>query len=163
MMDRCRRHQQSELRTDIVYLATHESTQYIRPYSRVGRRLPAFSTSLGKSLLAERLGMDGPDGLGAHLPEKLVPLTEHTLTDRDALISDLEETRSRGYAIDEEANVPGTTADQGLRCFAFALRFSETPSDAISCSVPIKRLDGRGPDIIEALRRTKSPSSAWRR
>ena len=40
---------------DMVYLATHESTQYIRPYSRVGRRLPAYSTSLGKAVLAERL------------------------------------------------------------------------------------------------------------
>ena len=68
-------------RTDIVYLATHESTQYIRPYSRVGRRLPAFATSMGKALLAERLGDDGPDGLAAHLPATLTPLTAHTITD----------------------------------------------------------------------------------
>ena len=34
--------------TDIVYLATHESTQYVRPFSRVGRRLPAFSTAWAK-------------------------------------------------------------------------------------------------------------------
>src|SRR5690242_11600475 len=37
---------------DVVYLATRESSQYLRPYSRVGRRLPAYSTSLGKSILA---------------------------------------------------------------------------------------------------------------
>jgi DNA-binding IclR family transcriptional regulator len=135
--------------TDIVYLATHESTQYIRPYSRVGRRLPAFATSLGKSLLAERLDEIGPDGLTAHLPQALVPMTPHTLVDRDALMEDLRETRTRGYAIDREENVVG------LKCFAFAMRFSEPPSDAISCSVPIERLDGREPEIIEALRRTK--------
>jgi DNA-binding IclR family transcriptional regulator len=137
-------------RTDIVYLATHESTQYIRPYSRVGRRLPAFSTSMGKALLAERLRDDGPDGLAAHLPALLTPLTAHTITDYDLLIADLEETQRRGYALDHEENVIG------LRCFAFALRFSEKSSDAISCSVPIERLNGREADIIEALRRTKN-------
>lgn len=137
-------------RTDIVYLATHESTQYIRPYSRVGRRLPAFATSLGKALLAERLGDDGHDGLAAHLPATLTPLTQHTITDPDVLIADLEETRARGYALDMEENVIG------LRCFAFPLRFSERSSDAISCSVPIERLDGRESEIIEALRRTKN-------
>jgi DNA-binding IclR family transcriptional regulator len=136
--------------TDMVYLATHESTQHIRPYSRVGRRLPAFCTSLGKSVLAERLDVEGGDGLTAHLPDTLVPLTAHTLTDLDALISDLQETRQRGYAIDIEENV------LGLKCFAFAMRFTPTPSDAISCSVPIERLDGREEEIIEALRRTKN-------
>ena len=137
-------------RTDIVYLATHESTQYLRPYSRVGRRLPAFTTSMGKALLAERLSDDGPDGLTAHLPTTLTPLTVHTITDHDLLIADLKETQRRGYALDQEENV------LGLRCFAFALRFSEKSSDAISCSVPIERLNGREPDIIEALRRTKN-------
>src|SRR6478752_7516739 len=137
-------------RTDIVYLATHESTQYIRPYSRVGRRLPAFTTSMGKALLAERLHDDGQDGLAAHLPATLTPLTVHTITDHDQLIADLEATHARGYALDHEENV------LGLRCFAFALRFSERSSDAISCSVPIERLNGREPEIIEALRRTKN-------
>ena len=74
----------------------------------------------------------------------------HTLTDLDALISALHETRKRGYAIDIEENV------LGLKSFAFAMRFTPTPSDAISCSVPIERLDGREEEIIEALRRTKN-------
>jgi len=134
---------------DMVYLATHESTQYIRPYSRVGRRLPAYSTSLGKAVLAERLDLDGDDGVLAHLPQTLTPLTEHTIIDRDALIADLRETRKRGYAIDREENVIG------LKCFAFAMRFSEAPADAISCSVPLERLSGREDEIIDGLRRTK--------
>ncbi len=51
--------------TDVVYLATRESSQYLRPYSRIGRRLPAYSTALGKSLLAERPSLDG------HLPDTM--------------------------------------------------------------------------------------------
>jgi DNA-binding IclR family transcriptional regulator len=137
-------------RTDIVYLATHESSQYLRPFSRVGRTLPAFSTSMGKSLLAERLQVDGPDGLAAHLPPTLDPLTPNTIVDREALIRDLESVRERGYAIDREENL------RGVVCFAVVLRFTSTPADAISCSVPVERLlDGREAEIVDGLRRTK--------
>jgi DNA-binding IclR family transcriptional regulator len=136
-------------RSDIVYLATRESTQYLRPFSRVGRRLPAFSTALGKSLLAQRIGREGHDGLAEHLPDTLTALTEHTIVDPDALMRELEETRTRGYAIDREENYLGVT------CFAFALQFGDASSDAISCSVPIERLQDREAEIVEAMRRTK--------
>ena len=136
--------------TDIVYLATHESSQYLRPFSRVGRRLPAFSTAMGKALLAERLDADGEDRILQHLPERLQPLTPHTLVDRKLLLKDLAETRSRGYAIDREENV------LGLVCFAFALRVGDEASDAISCSLPLERLgEGRESEVVEAMRKTK--------
>jgi len=135
-------------RTDIVYLATHESSQYLRPFSRVGRTLPAFSTAMGKSLLAQRL--DDPDGLAEHLPDRPAQLTVHTIVDREALIRDLEAVRDRGYAVDREENLLGVV------CFAVVLGFASTPSDAISCSVPVERLhEGREAVIVEALRRTK--------
>ncbi len=38
--------------TNVVYLATRQSQHYLRPFTRVGRRLPAHSTSLGKALLS---------------------------------------------------------------------------------------------------------------
>ena len=44
--------------TDVVYLASRESPQYRRSTSRVGRRLPAHATALGKALLAERVGAE---------------------------------------------------------------------------------------------------------
>ena len=136
--------------TKIVYLATHESSQYLRPFSRVGRTLPAFSTAMGKSLLAERLQGGDPDSLAGHLPGTLVPLTGHTIVDRPALARDLDVVRSRGYAVDREENLDGVV------CFAVVLRFASPPSDAISCSLPVERLgDGREAEIIEALRRTK--------
>ena len=39
---------------DVVYLASRESAHQLRLTSRVGRRLPAHATSLGKALLAQR-------------------------------------------------------------------------------------------------------------
>ena len=67
--------------TDIVYLATRESKQYNRISNRVGRRLPAYATALGKSLLAERFGVERDE----HIPSALKPLTAATIVDRGAL------------------------------------------------------------------------------
>jgi DNA-binding IclR family transcriptional regulator len=115
---------------DIIYLATRESSQYLRVINRVGRRLPASTTSLGKALLAQRIGID----LADHLNDPLPSLTPHTITDLDVLLRDLEATHERGYAIDREENTAG------LKCFGFALRYGSPAFDAISCSVPIARL-----------------------
>jgi DNA-binding IclR family transcriptional regulator len=133
-------------RSDVVYLATRESSQYLRPFSRVGRRLPAFTTSLGKALLAEQPA----ENLDAHLPDELFPLTPRTVTDRDVLLRQLEETRARGYAIDREENVTG------LACFGFALRYTRPATDAISCSLPLDRLaPGREDEIVSAMEATR--------
>jgi len=115
---------------DMVYLATRESRHYLRPISRIGRRLPAHTTSLGKALLAELTDPDVRKLMG----DQLTALTEHTLTDHDALAADLAVTRERGYAVDSEENT------LGIRCFGVALHTSHPPRDALSCSVPVARL-----------------------
>ncbi|WP_127130225.1 IclR family transcriptional regulator [Georgenia sp. SYP-B2076] len=131
---------------DIVYLATRESSQYLRPYSRVGRRLPAYATSLGKAILAEREGADRSE----HIPAELTALTTHTITDRQQLEADLALARERGYAVDEQEN------SLGLRCFAVALRYSAPAVDALSTSVPLARLTPeRETEIISALMRAR--------
>ena len=133
-------------RTDVVYLATRESSQYLRPFSRVGRRLPAFTSSLGKALLSTY-----PDEeIDAHLPDQLLALTPRTITDRAALLANLGETRSRGYAIDREENLTG------ISCFGFALRYSDPATDAISCSLPHDRLTPtREEEILSAMEATR--------
>ena len=116
---------------DVVYLATRASTHYLRPFSRVGRRLPAYATSLGKALLATRKD----EAIRGLLPDPLEALTPNTLTDTDALLADLARTRERGYAIDHEENT------LGLMCFGVAVPYREPPRDAISCSVPVARMN----------------------
>ena len=128
--------------TEVVYLATKESGHAQRPYSRVGRTLPACSTALGKALLAERRD----DELDEHLPATLPSLTPHTLTSRPALLADLAETRRRGHALDQEENTPG------VRCYGFALRYSSPAVDAISCSVPLARVTpAHEEQIVQAM------------
>jgi DNA-binding IclR family transcriptional regulator len=129
--------------TDIVYLATRESKQYIRASNRVGRRLPAYTTALGKALLAERFGTDRDE----HVPAALKPLTANTIVDRAWLDETLDEVRMRGFATDAEENT------SGLRCFAVALRYCSPAQDAISASVPVGRLTPpREREIVDALR-----------
>lgn len=115
--------------TDVVYLATRESHEYLRSISRVGRRVPAHAGALGKALLAERPDDELP------LPEgPLASCTQNTHTERAALLADLATVRRRGYSIDHEETVVGIAG------FGFALRYDAPPVDAISCSVPVSRL-----------------------
>lgn len=114
---------------EIVYLATRQSQHSLRLISRVGRRLPAHTTALGKVLLAHR----PPAEVDALLPSSLERLTPNSIADHDALRQELNATRARGYAVDREENTLGIT------CIAFALPGDQPPSDAISISVPLAR------------------------
>ena len=116
--------------TDVVYLAKRESNHQLRMFSAVGRRLPTYTTALGKAVLAEL----PEEWLTDHLPETLTALTPRTLADFDALRRDLERTRRRGYAVDDQENT------DGLGCIAVTVPSDGPPQDAISCSVPTVRL-----------------------
>lgn len=128
--------------TDVVYLATRESRQYQRATNRVGRRLPAHATALGKALLADRFGPERD----RHVLEPLEALTPSTIVARGELDEALETARVRGYATDDEENTPG------IRCFAVALHYARPARDAISASVPLGRLDAqRERELVEGL------------
>ncbi|MFC7328845.1 IclR family transcriptional regulator [Marinactinospora rubrisoli] len=136
---------------DVVYLATRESRHYLRPFSRVGRRLPAHSTSLGKALLAERTDAE----VDALLPDPLPALTDATITDRAALFAELAAIRARGYATDDGENVVG------LRCVGLALRYDRPAIDAVSCSIPSARCSPEVQDAVtDALARAREAIEA---
>lgn len=83
---------------DVVYLARHDGSQPISLTSIVGRRLPASSTALGKAMLA---GLD-TETLDSLLTEPLRQLTDRSHAKVEELKMDLDMTRRRGYAIDDE-------------------------------------------------------------
>lgn len=128
---------------DIVYLAKRESPHPLRLFSAIGRRLPAYSTALGKAILAE---LPGPE-VAEHVPENLQALTPRTITDRATLSAELRSTHERGYARDDQENM------EGLICLAVALPIAAPAQDAISCSIPSARLDAtREVFVLEQLR-----------
>ncbi|MFE3188250.1 IclR family transcriptional regulator [Nocardia sp. NPDC059240] len=114
---------------EVVYLETRESHSSDHLISRVGRSLPAHATALGKVLLAEL--SDGE--LTALLPGTLPARTEHTVTDREVLFSELTVIRDRGYATEWQE---GTA---GVACAAAAVPYRLPATDALSCSMPSNR------------------------
>jgi len=111
---------------DVVDLSSRPSRHDLRPVVRVGRRMPAHATALGKALLADR-----PDPV---LPAELERQTEHTITDPEAFGKELRRIRERGYAVDREENSPG------ICCFGVVLRLQRPARDALSVSIPTARL-----------------------
>ncbi|MFD3554783.1 IclR family transcriptional regulator [Streptomyces goshikiensis] len=126
--------------TSVVYLATRQSQHYLRPFTRVGRRLPVHSTALGKALLATHTDEE----VRGLLPRRLEAVTEHTVTDREQLIEELALVREQGYAVDREENT------LGLRCFGVAVPYRTPARDAVSCSVPVARLTPGHEQTIKA-------------
>lgn len=143
---------------NIIYLASQESQHHLRYVSRIGRRLPAHATALGKVLLAMR----SPEEVDALLPRQLAALTPATVTDHTVLRAELAEARERGWSFERGQNTPG------LGCFAVAVPGRHPATDAISCAIPMARLtDDRATVVIGALTRCADEigqlvrSNAW--
>ena len=132
---------------DVIYTAKRESKHPLRMHSAVGRRLPAYATSLGRAMLAEQ-----PESVRAALvPETIEPLTSQATTDRDAVLAIIDNAELLGYAMESEESC------LGVRCFGVALPFSRTSVDALSVAVPLSRLDKAREDfIIETLLSVKA-------
>lgn len=107
---------------DVVYLITHESEGELRIFSRVGQRMAASATGLGKAVLALR-----PDLIPLHLQQR----TPYSITDPAVFKKEMDTTIKRGYATEDQENTIG------LRCIAFALPYSSPVTDSISCSIPL--------------------------
>lgn len=80
---------------EIVYLARSASSRIMSPTLNVGRRLPAYCTSIGQVLLAQF----SPDELDAYLMRvRFHPYTEYTLTAPERLRQVLKSVREAGFA-----------------------------------------------------------------
>ena len=90
----------------VTYLVKGSPRKKTIPPTREGTQLEAYSSGVGKALLAWL-----PDNeLDQYLSEApFVALTERTITDPDAMRAALAEVRHRGYAMDDEEVVPGLT------------------------------------------------------
>lgn len=87
-----------------VVVARVQSRHPISVNSSLGMRFPAFCTAPGRAIMAfqpEEQALDVIDRTDRK------PLTEHTITDRKALIALLARAREDGYAIAEQEIIPG--------------------------------------------------------
>lgn len=115
-----------------------------------GRRAPLHCTAAGKVLLAFQEPSLARELINSLTLEKF---TETTLTEKNALISDLTLTRARGYSVSFEEHLPGVNS------VAVAVAGQDgTPIGALAVLGPSQRLDTTkihpvGRELIAAARR----------
>lgn len=116
-----------------IYIDKIESsTNSIRMVSKVGRTVPLISSAVGKALLCE---MDDSKISDIWNSSDIIRHTNHTITTYDNFIKEIELTRKRGYALDNEEN------EVGVRCIAVSFKdHSKEPKYALSISAPISRM-----------------------
>jgi IclR family transcriptional regulator, KDG regulon repressor len=130
----------------VLYIRIRESRQAVRLSSGLGTRAPAHCTSVGKVLLAYQPA----EIVQQVIDNGLKRYTENTITDADALRTELATIRQKGYAIDDEEIEPG------LRCIAAPIRdHSGHVTAAISVAAPIQRMTKKNvqttiPSVVSA-------------
>lgn len=114
-----------------VFVAQVECPQPLRAFFTMGERRALYASGIGKALLA----FMPADQQQRVLRQPLTAFTSKTLTGPTQLQSDLDNIKTRGWALDdEEANI-------GMRCIAAAIfnEFGEAAA-GVSLSGPTARL-----------------------
>lgn len=125
----------------VLYLAKVDSPEPVRLASDIGKRLPAYCTSLGKALLS-RLSMDE---LRELYPEPLLPFTENTVKNLEELYRQLLSVRETSIALEQGETHPD------ISCVAVPLIRNQQVAASVSVSVPTFRFTPKKKEQIETL------------
>jgi len=85
---------------EVIYIAKNESSEVLTTNIKVGTRLPAHCTALGKVLLA--FISDGEFDSLYKADEPLSTLTFNSISSLKGLKKDLKKVKEQGYAVDKE-------------------------------------------------------------
>lgn len=88
---------------DVLWIDKSESTKSIKITTKIGSRLPAYTTADGKVVLCYK----DKEKLKDYLPKKIPKYTKNTITNKTVFMKRLEEIKKDGYAIDNEEFVEG--------------------------------------------------------
>ena len=128
----------------VVYVAQVPSAHSMRMFTEVGRRVPPHCTGVGKALLSQMSDSHVLELLRRNgMPAK----TPRTITDPHAFLSELDEIRAQGWAVDDAEQ------EAGVRCVAVPIK--DAPAQAaVSVSGPSGRITiGRVTQIAPLLQR----------
>ena len=119
---------------EAVYIDQISNTKsLLRMFTRVGARVPLHSSGVGKAFLAGRPPAEALDYFRRARKERY---TKNSLMKEDQFLRDLEETRTRGYAVDREE------FEDGVGCIAAVITQNSEAAGAMSISGPSSRLFG---------------------
>ncbi len=128
----------------IIYLDKLEPMRSVRMITRIGASNPVHCTSVGKAILAFMPEDRIADVIRKTRFERFTP---RTITSPEAFRAEIEKTRRRGYAVDDEE------LEEGLRCIAVpVLDAQKFPVAAVSVSGPSFRVTAKKlPEIAHHL------------
>jgi len=127
---------------EAVYVDQISNTKsLLRMFTRVGARVPLHSSGVGKAFLAAR---PPAEALEYFRNAKKVRYTENSLVKEEAFLRDIEETRTRGFAVDREE------FEDGVGCIAVVITQKGEVAGAMSISGPSSRLFGAGTTQLAA-------------
>ena len=90
---------------EILYIEKIESTKAIQPGTRVGGRLPALTTAMGRAMIAHEFPTYR--SFRARFEGALIPRTLNAPSDLDEEWKCICDARARGYGVDNQENVEG--------------------------------------------------------
>lgn len=127
---------------EVAYIDKMEADNTISMSSKIGRRSPMYSTSVGKAILAYS---EKSDIERIWKSSEIIKFTKNTITEYEKFIKELDKIKQQGYAIDNEEH------ELGVRCIGVPVfnRFGEVEA-AISVSGPAMRMDR---DKIEKIKK----------
>jgi DNA-binding IclR family transcriptional regulator len=118
---------------EVLYLGREESSQSIRMVSKVGSRVPAHCTALGKILLAY---LDEEERKKILKETELSRFTDNTITDEEEIKKEFRKVKEQGFAQDREEY------EKNVCCIAAPIRNHQgRVIAAISISGPAFRLN----------------------
>jgi DNA-binding IclR family transcriptional regulator len=128
---------------DVVYLAKQEGSYSVRLVAKVGTRMPAHITAVGKVLLAQ---LDEETLRSLYAGYRFEQGTVNAVRSLDALLEQLVPVRQHGHAYDvEESTI-------GVRCVAASVRdHSGDVIAAMSIGIPTERLNNGQMDELAHL------------
>ncbi|MEV5709633.1 IclR family transcriptional regulator [Actinoallomurus sp. NPDC052274] len=134
---------------EVVYVDKVEAIHPITMSSVIGGRNPAYSTGVGKALLAWTYPTDEAIQVWVKAHGPLAARTRHSITSVTALAEEMRRIREQGYALDMEES------EEGVRCVAIPLFLGRTvPAAGVSVTAPKDRFPpARLTEAAELLRK----------
>ena len=117
----------------VLYIEKVDSDEPIRLISSIGKRLPAYCTSIGKSLLINKT------------LNELKAFTQNTITDFEKLEKELIEAKTNGYAI-EKSEINDYTS-----CISIPLLKDSKAIASLSVSIPTFRFSDEKFELIKNI------------
>lgn len=117
---------------EVIYIERILSNQNLAFRNEIGKRAYVHTSALGKAMISQLTVTESRELLESY---EIHAMTEHSLTTVDAIMQDLEHSRERGFALDDQEN------ELGGRCVSAPIfNHLGTVVAAVSISIPVPRI-----------------------